>query len=54
MQEAMTDDDLFILLMLSEIQQKLTESQAEKEIRCQGSQHESPSLTWNEFVGNFN
>lgn len=53
-QEPLADDDLFVSHMQSELQQQLTESQAEKDARWHGSQHESPSLTWNEFAGNFN
>ncbi|WP_157834762.1 MULTISPECIES: hypothetical protein [unclassified Serratia (in: enterobacteria)] len=53
-QELLANDDLFVSHMQSELQQQLIESQAEKEVRWHGAQHESPSLTWSEFAGNFN
>lgn len=52
--EILADDDLFISHMLTELEQQQTESQAETDARWQGSERQSPSVTWNEFVGNFN
>lgn len=51
--ESLKDDDRFISHMLSELEHQLTESQTETDTRWQGSERQSPSVTWNEFAGNF-
>lgn len=51
--ETLADDDRFISHMLSELELQLTESQVETDVRWQGSECQSPSVTWNEFAGNF-
>ncbi|CAI1834804.1 Uncharacterised protein [Serratia grimesii] len=51
--ETLVDDDRFITHMLSELEHQLTESQTETDVRWQGSEKQSPSITWGEFAGNF-
>lgn len=51
--ETLADDDRFISHMLSELEIQLTESQVETDVRWQGSDRQSPAVTWNEFAGSF-
>ncbi|WP_157079248.1 hypothetical protein [Serratia ficaria] len=51
--ETLADDERFISHMLSELEHQLTESQVETDVRWQGSERQSPSITWSEFAGNF-
>jgi hypothetical protein len=51
--DTLADDDRFISHMLSELELQLAESQAETDIRWQGSEKQSPLITWSEFAGNF-
>ncbi|HIE3985913.1 TPA: hypothetical protein ACXNHL_002695 [Serratia marcescens] len=46
-------DEKFISHMTSELERQLTESQAQTDTRWNGSERQSPSVTWDEFAGNF-
>lgn len=46
-------DEKFISRMTSELETQLTESQAQTDARWNGSESQSPSVTWDEFAGNF-
>lgn len=46
-------DEKFISHMTSELERQLTESQAQTDTRWSGSERQSPSVTWDEFAGNF-
>ncbi|HDG0630467.1 TPA: hypothetical protein PFA69_004609 [Serratia marcescens] len=50
---ALENDEIFISLMTSELERQLTESQAQTDARWNGSDRQSPSVTWDEFAGNF-
>ncbi|EME1467115.1 hypothetical protein LL394_001054 [Serratia marcescens] len=46
-------DEKFISYMTSELERQLTESQAQTDTRWNGSDRQSPSVTWDEFSGNY-
>ncbi|HGM5304194.1 TPA: hypothetical protein ACKP17_000368 [Serratia marcescens] len=46
-------DEKFISHMTPELERQLTESQAQTDARWNGSERQSPSVTWDEFAGNF-
>ncbi|HIE4322259.1 TPA: hypothetical protein ACXM6M_000661 [Serratia marcescens] len=46
-------DEKFISHMTSELERQLTESQAQTDTRWNGSERQSPSVSWDEFAGNF-
>ncbi len=50
---ALENDEIFISHMTSELERQLTESQAQTDTRWNGSDRQSPSVTWDEFAGNF-
>ncbi|MEL7885033.1 hypothetical protein [Serratia marcescens] len=50
---ALDSDEKFISHMTSELERQRTESQAQTDTRWNGSERQSPSITWDEFAGNF-